>query len=389
MVSSNKILSEASIIESCYHVVSIMNVRGDYLMFTSSLNQLGGLLILVLLISCGKSSNPSTQTGSDTTSPPTDSDKNQNTIPHDCSFSELDSLQLSAIYNSKGEKLPDSSVNSSEIAWTILNPSQHPSFNGLGRYSNCSGTLLETNSSNSDAPAYVLTNGHCVGSSLLGAEEVVLDRAEAAGKKMMLAYYNANVLGTSYTTVSARTIAFASMNQTDAAIVELNSTLAQLKTQGFCAYSLAADRPAKGTQVFIAGVPLSGVNSSKLGLHFASCSIGETVSLWEGDYRFLDSFRHRCSIMGGNSGSAIFDRHSKKIVGVVNTAVNDNAITQSDCSLNKPCEKDASGASSTNAEENYGQYVNYLAGCFNENGIFDATLSSCGITAKFGLRSAP
>ncbi len=303
---------------------------------------------------------------------------------HDCSFAELDSLSLTAIYDGNGAKIPDTSANSDSVAWTIINPRDQPSFNGLGRYSDCSGTLIDTKGTDTKAPAYVLTNGHCVGSSLLEPSAVVINKSEAAGKNMFPSYYVENVRSKNLKAYPAQSIAFASMNGTDVGLVALSTSLAALKSLGYCSYPLAHTRPSEGTEIFIGGVPMSGINASLLGLHYAHCTMGKTVSVWEGDYRFLDSFRHRCSILGGNSGSAIFDRHSKEIVGVVNTTVNDSADGQAACSLNHPCEKSTNGTTSTDYLDNYGQYIDFLAACFTPEGYFDATLDSCGIKEKFG-----
>ena len=336
------------------------------------------VLLGLLLSACGLT-NPFASHEADEDPPASEPSRNS------CNFSELESMQLTAIYDRTGRKLPDTSVNSGEVAWITLNPEDHPSFNGLGRYSNCSATLVETNASDPAAPAYVLTNGHCVGSHLLSGSEVVVNRSEVAHKVMYLGYYHSLAAQGGMTSVAAKTIAFASMNTTDVAIVELDTTLAALKARGHCAYRLSGERPLTGIKVFIGGVPLTGVDQDHLGLHLVTCTLGETVSLREGDYHFSDSFRHRCSIVGGNSGSAVFDRAHKTIVGVVNTAVNDNASAQEDCSLDKPCEIAVDGSISTEVEENYGQYVYFLAGCFTSAGYFDSSLASCGIARKFGL----
>ena len=127
----------------------------------------------------------------------------------------------------------------------------------------------------------------------------------------------------------------------------------------------------------IIGMPQSGVQ--KLGLRKTVCKLGEQVSVQEGRYAFSQSYRHRCSIVGGNSGSAVFSRENYEIVAVNNTAVNDNSIGQEACSLNRPCEITKSGEKNVYYKENYAQPVIHLKKCFNAEGIFDKELTNCPI----------
>lgn len=292
-------------------------------------------------------------------------------------------LNLNAIFDSGGFKLPDSDVNSSEVNWLILNGDQHSFFNGVGRYGNCTGTLVDS-SELSTAPAYVITNGHCVSTSLISATGVLLNQAEDSSKRMIFHYYK----GFSTETVEIvrnKEITFASMDQTDAALVELNITLGELKSIGICPFSIAATKPSIQQKVQVVGVPLTGMNSSNYGLRLSNCQIGETVSVREGNYNFTESFRHRCSIVGGSSGSPVFETNTYSIVGLVNTAVEDSALNNENCTLSKPCEVSASGDISTNTDDNYGQTIEYLSGCFDETGVFNHQLSSCGVKEKFGI----
>jgi hypothetical protein len=331
-----------------------------------------GIVIGLLLIYCNKTKEDNAPSSSSVSS-------GGISLPNPCDFSDLSNFQLTAIYDNQGNELPDSSVNDNTVNWQVPTPRSGPSFSGAGRYGNCSATLIESNSSNSAAPAYVLTAAHCVGSSLLSATTTILNQAEAAGKVMYFNYYQQNVAANNLIAVPATTIAYASMQQTDVAVVQIDSTLAALKEQGICAYKLASSRPTAGNSAINAGVPLSGVLAANYGIHLSRCNIGASVSIREGEYRFVDSFRHNCSIVGGNSGSSLFSADTKEVIGVVNTTTNDSAMGEADCSLDKPCEVDSAGNVSTQSQYNYGQYIDFLAGCFNESGVFDTTLSSCGV----------
>ena len=291
-------------------------------------------------------------------------------------------LGLTAIYDEDGNKIPDSQVNTNQVYWTVLTSESHGAYSGVGRYGGCTGTLIETGG-DSSSPAYVLTNGHCVGTGLLSAQGVTIDQVANSSKKMYFNYYLENGAD-EYLPIDNKTIKFASMDGTDVAVVELDATLGELKDQGITAFQISSTKPSLCTQARNVGVPLTGVSSQNIGLRLSDCFIGDEVSLNEGPYRFVESIRHRCSIVGGNSGSPIFNKATGSIIGVVNTAVNDDAASSNDCVLNKPCEVSSSGEKTVESEENYGQYVDFLAGCFSD-GIFDIDLSSCGINAKFSL----
>ena len=337
------------------------------------LNLFVGILIHSLVVSCdsGSSNKPSS-----TSSTPNWHDN--------CESLALSQghLGLTAIYDSEGNKIHDSLVNSDQVNWTILTAESHSEYSGVGRYGGCTGTLIETGGG-SGAPAYILTNGHCVGTGLLSPNGVTIDQDANNLKKMYFKYYVENDTE-DFLIVNNKTIKFASMDGTDVAVVELDTTLSALKELGITAFTLSATKPTLCTQARNVGVPLSGMREQNIGLRLSDCYIGDEVSLHEGVYRFTESIRHRCSIVGGNSGSPIFNRQTGAIIGVVNTAVNDNEVNTSDCALNKPCEISSSGATSTEPEENYGQYIDFLTGCFSE-GVFDIDLSTCEIKDKFSL----
>ncbi|MCB9229169.1 MAG: trypsin-like peptidase domain-containing protein [Deltaproteobacteria bacterium] len=308
------------------------------------------------------------------------------TIADYCSPDEkLSQLRLSALFNENEEEIPDSQVNSGQVAWITLqkDTESHRFYSGVGRYGNCTGTLLYT-SSLREAPAYIITNGHCVTSGLISPSGLLLNQTDSSGKKMYFNYYY-GFSDESLEIIKGNKIAFASMDGTDAAIVELKATLGELTDKGICPFKLSSQQVRKNMAVQVAGVPLSGVSSSLLGLRLSFCSLGDTVSLREGSYSFPESFRHHCSIVGGNSGSPVISSGKYEIVGLVNTAVNDSAEAQEACSLNKPCEISTDGSITTNSSENYGQPTDYLVGCFDESGTFDHHQSSCGIKARFGI----
>jgi hypothetical protein len=75
----------------------------------------------------------------------------------------IDTGVNAAIYDRSGQKIPDREVNSDRVNWQMLSAATGRKYNGVGLievgYGVCTGFLISTGSLN--APAYVLTNGHC------------------------------------------------------------------------------------------------------------------------------------------------------------------------------------------------------------------------------------
>lgn len=293
-------------------------------------------------------------------------------------FSAWDSAHLTTVFDRSGNRLPDTDVGSSEVNWDGVVAGTFPELSGVGRYGNCSGALIETGGQG-DAPAYVLTNGHCTGTSLMSENGYVVDEVESSTMRLG---YAVGSTSSDQTRIRATMIAFASMDKTDVGVVELNAKLAALRAQGFCTYKISPTKPKAGDTVRMAGTPLSGMAASALGVYTSQCSVNEVEDLTEGPYRFSSSFEHGCSSIDGSSGSAIFDS-SFAIVGVNNTAVEDG--NYADCALSRPCENQPDGSTTVDGQWNYGQHVDFLSGCFDPTtGVFDHEISTCGIAEKFG-----
>ncbi|MBI2602447.1 MAG: trypsin-like peptidase domain-containing protein [Deltaproteobacteria bacterium] len=278
------------------------------------------------------------------------------------------------LYDCKGSEISDFDVNSDEVGWVVLNSTTHASYNGVGRFGNCTGTLIEPKVTSATTPAYVLTNGHCLG-DLLDPSGVFYD---VETSKTMTFQYFLDLSQSSRLVFSSKIARVASMDNTDLALVELEATLSEVKAQGIASYSIASYAPTEGRAIKLIGVPLSGVSSSLIGLRGSSCVVGANVSLREGDYSFGNSYRVRCSIVGGNSGSPIFDKSTGEIVMLANTTVTDASSSKSSCALDRPCEVSA-GGTVVNEKDNYGQATYILSGCFDSNGFFDKSQATCVI----------
>ena len=357
-----------------------------------------GLLVFVNacapdFLSTSEHETSTSETSTPETSTDLDSETDEDSPLSDACQEALDSLSLKSIFDTDGDKLPDVCVNSNLVHWTSPKSSDTPNFSGVGRYGGCTATLIETQASDPLAPAYILTNGHCVGRSysLISGSDIFFDvdprdlsDSDVSTYKTMSFFYYLGQRSEDYLIVEDKRVSFASMKDTDVAIVELNTTLAELKRLGVDAYSIANEPAAQESQLTNVGVPLSYMDSENVGLRRSECKHGETVSILEGVYSFANSFRHNCSIVGGNSGSPLFNSQNLRIVGVVNTAVNDGTDHQADCSLSKPCELNGDHIN-VFPEVNYGQYVDYVSECFTQEGYFNKDLADCGINEKFSL----
>jgi V8-like Glu-specific endopeptidase len=169
------------------------------------------------------------------------------------------------------------------------------------------------------------------------------------------------------------------MKGTDVTIIELNTTFKQLVKEGFTPLNIDPLPPTLREPVQVIGVPGTGVKSSLRYLHKAVCETGQSVNVNEDVYHWKNSVRHRCSTIGGMSGSPMISLKTNRVIAIVNTGVDDNALEQPECSWNRPCEVSGNGGISTFPEENYAQRVNAIPSCFDGKGVFNLNLSSCSL----------
>jgi V8-like Glu-specific endopeptidase len=283
-----------------------------------------------------------------------------------------------AIFDRLGRKLPDREVNSERVDWQLVRSKTGANYNGIGlvRLMNgtCTGFLIEP-SDRGDAPAYVVTNAHCQGGwdNLPGAKEIIIDRAVKIN--FVVNYFHDFDRGR--WSIPVKRIVYATMKNNDIALLELKATQEDIRKAGLQTLKLSPTPPHKGEPLKVVGIPADGVDAERNFLHQTSCQMGNTVRLKEDVYTWYQALRHRCSIVGGMSGSPMISTKTNRVVGIVNTGVNDGALRQPQCSLNRPCEFNSQGVRQTFPSENYGQPVYQLAGCFNRAGMFDIDRETC------------
>jgi Trypsin-like peptidase domain len=282
-----------------------------------------------------------------------------------------------AIFDRSGQKIPDREVNSDRVNWQILSTATGRKYNGVGlidaNQGICTGFPISTG--NPNAPAYVLTNGHCQGKAgqLPTEREILVDRSTKT--QFTVNYFHDFKLDR--LTIPVKRLVYGTMKNNDIAILELNLTQRELTKAGINLLQIAPKPPALGEPLIVVGVPSAGVKDELSYLHATTCQVGTSANVKEDIYNWQRSIRHHCSIVGGMSGSPMISLKTQQVVGIVNTGVNDNAAKQSPCSLNRPCEVGKHGFVQTFPQENYGQLLYQIPTCFDRRGIFNLDRSTC------------
>jgi Trypsin-like peptidase domain len=283
-----------------------------------------------------------------------------------------------AIFDRSGRKIPDREVNTDRVNWQILSTAAGRKYNGIGvidvDYGVCTGFLISTGF-HPNAPAYVLTNGHCQGSAgkLPGAREIIVDRS--SNTHFILNYFHD--FKPDRLTIRVKRMVYGTMKNNDIAILELAKTQGELAKAGINPLQIDLQPPSVGEPTIVVGVPSEGLKEELNFLHATTCQTGEFANVKEDIYNWTSSIRHQCSIVGGMSGSPMISRKTNRVVGIINTGVNDNASKQPPCSLNRPCEVGKHGFVQTFPQENYGQLVDRIPTCFDRQGLFNLHQPTC------------
>ncbi|MER7787451.1 serine protease [Streptomyces sp. NPDC097640] len=235
-------------------------------------------------------------------------------------------------------------------------------FAGTVALSNCSGSVVRMPNSADSDPAFVLSNGHCLETGMPGAGQVVVDRASTRSFTLL------NSSGSGVGTLRATKIAYATMTDTDVSLYQLSSTYAQIQqTYGIKALQLSDSHPVQGTGINV----VSGYWK-----RIYSCNIdGFVYRLKEDEWTWKDSVRYTsaCNTIGGTSGSPVVDSATGKVVAVNNTGNESGGR----CTLNNPCEVDASGNVTVRQGINYAQETYGITKCVAAGNKINLSLAGC------------
>jgi hypothetical protein len=295
-----------------------------------------------------------------------------------------DSMQplAAAVFDRRGHKLPEARLDPDRVDWQLLDSRQHTTYSGIGlitirEFSNCTGFFIYTNN---QAPAYVVTNGHCIDliNNLLAPTEIVVDRRlRQTGRSAAVLTYTPDYFAKphrSRRTYKVQKILYATMKNSDLALLELPLTQEELIRTGITPLTIAQQPAKPGQRIDVVGVPGEAIPNNRQFLHRSSCLLGPTVRVKEGVYQWPQAIRNRCSVVGGMSGSPMLSQG--QAVGIINTGGGNDRLRNL-CTLNNPCEVGANGLPQNTVNENYGQPIDQLPGCFNDRGLFDLARSSC------------
>lgn len=240
----------------------------------------------------------------------------------------------------------------------------------------CSGVLVRPVADPApDAPAYALTNGHCI--DMLAPAEV---RRDVTAEGTVSFGWPGGPL---HETADVASVRWASMKGTDVAVLELRRTFADLVASGVPAYPLADVLPAPGTRIAIVGAPAPDDGSERQ-LRIAVCSLLAPVDLVEDSWWWHGFPRDDCDgIRHGSSGSPVLDVATGELVGLVNTGT-DGSAGRSDCMFDRPCEVTATAARSRE-DAVYGPSLAGLGACWDAGGRFLGPGAACPLDPGIGL----
>jgi hypothetical protein len=230
--------------------------------------------------------------------------------------------------------------------------------------SNCSGSFVRFTGSKTTDRAMVLTNGHCYENGTLPAGTAIAERASSRSFRIL----NTSGQG-DLGRVRARKILYGTMEGTDMLLYQLTETYAQIAQRlRVSPLVMSSVRPAAGETISI---------PSGFWRRTYNCSIDKFIfKLREGTWTFTDAIKYSepgCEVIGGTSGSPILRPNTREVIGINNTGNMDGAR----CTVNNPCEVDASGNVVVDRGGSYGEQTYQTYGCLNSQNLFDFTLSGC------------
>jgi V8-like Glu-specific endopeptidase len=237
-------------------------------------------------------------------------------------------------------------------------------FTGTVRLSNCSGSVVKPPSASVNDPALVLSNGHCYEGGFLDPGEVLANLSSSRTFGLLSADGRSTVA-----TLRASKLAYATMTGTDITLYQLTSTYAQIQSRyGIRPLTLSATHPTAGAAIRV----VSGYWKK-----IYSCQIdGFAHELHEGDWVWQDSVRYTepgCQVIGGTSGSPVVDASTGAVVAVNNTINEDGER----CTLDNPCEVDASGAVTVRPNVGYAEETYLITTCLDTGNTVNLNKTGC------------
>lgn len=199
--------------------------------------------------------------------------------------------------------------------------------------SDCTGTVVDTGVD--DAPAYVLTNGHCLGMDGQAPNEVLIDE-EGYGEATFFAFHDTPE--SDRVIVPVARFEYATMYSVDIGVLRLDATLGELKDQGIKALPLNPDGAKSGTKVTNIAFPVTDIAAEDWALREGNCKLGKQTDVIEFRWLWEGEIANDCpGVLGGSSGSPLIA--DGKVVSVINTTSGGvSADRGKACYLGQPCQ---------------------------------------------------
>lgn len=246
--------------------------------------------------------------------------------------------------------------------------------------SNCTGTLIDTGVP--AGPAYVLTNGHCVGDVGRSAQMTTHDEEWFGTATFLAAKGNED----NKLDVDVVALEYSTMRHTDTGIVRLKPTLGELQDLGIKPIPITAAEPAEGAAVTNIGVPVQDLMAEDWVLRRGECKLGSQQTLIEFLWTWFGVWSNDCpGIIQGSSGSPLLsldaDGAPEAVVAMINTTTaGSSAAMGGACFLNRPCEVTADGVH-MREDTSYAQSVAGIGDCFDAAGEFELG-ASCPLSVS-------
>ncbi len=277
-----------------------------------------------------------------------------------------------------------SEPNESSSSLVSITEGNNYLYTGIGSLfadSRCTATYIKV-SFEPDAPAYVITNGHCVQN--WHPNEVILD--EPADYSVIFNYFVDTV--DEQVVIPVSRIAYSTMKGRDVAILELDATNSEMASVPAIESFRIADSEVPVSSMRVLGIPVNSIDANQQFLRQENCDVLGGANLLEFQWHFFDTYRNNCQdIFGGSSGSPVFYPNSDEIFALINTTTIGGL---SACALGSPCEVTAEG---TELRENtsYATPIHGVGNCFDVAGIFDLMAPDCPLDdgAQLSLEGYP
>lgn len=229
--------------------------------------------------------------------------------------------------------------------------------------SRCTGTVIDTGVDS--APAYILTNGHCLGMDGRGPNDVLIDE-KGSGDATFFAFHD--VAEADRVTVPVVRFEYATMHTVDLGIARLDASLGDLRAQGITPLTIAPAGATSGAKVENIAVPVDGIEKDDWVLRKGSCTLSKQTDVVEFHWLWRDAIINNCpGVVGGSSGSPLIA--DGKVVSVLNTT-NRGVTPQRGvaCYLGQPCQVQGDTVKFV-VDTAYGVDLRGVDTCF-PNGVF-------------------